>query len=656
MIFSFSRQFVRQNVAGFAALVVLLFAYTALSAVYLNQRTAISNIDFWYHISLGVTLRWGDPATLVNGLYPLGYPFLLDAATRLGIDALRFGQFLSWSGGLLLLASAFSLVYLLTRNLVFAIAGTVLLLLNLQFLTYATIEGNDMLAAGLQAASAVALWYATTRGPETFSKPFLVIHGILLGLAYLTRYTGLLLLPISLVFLVVLYRPSPRNLLGALALALGAFVLTASVQLIPSWIVYKNLFYNEQAKNVWFGIYGQLDWVNNWGKVPDSIGLTQVIAMDPARFFQHWLLQLRSAFVSDQLWQQPFHLAWLMALPVLTLSRQLSSSRRLLLLMLILIPFGFTALAWLAPRFLLLSLWTEAILIAWLAFWLNDLIPWDKRIGVGMAGGGLLLAAIFVQWGPASNWLFAPPMTRPREVNQFLRLVGMTDAGQVATNDPYLHAVDVPLRTRYEQIYWVNSNPTQVEDLFFHPVMDSWRYLVVDYQNGFGEYGAIRHGLREAKSLLVPLAFSDQRDIFCITPCTSDEETNLHLTFDNGMQLVDFRWHKLDRERALTLTWQADHALNRSYKVSVRVLNTSGTEMVQIDNIPQLWTFPTTAWSPQTPVVDFYSWSTDDSCEACTLSLMVYDEATLAPVLATTEDGSQLGPLIDLGSLSESRR
>ena len=137
-------------------------------------------------------------------------------------------------------------------------------------------------------------------------------------------------------------------------------------------------------------------------------------------------------------------------------------------------------------------------------------------------------------------------------------------------------------------------------------------------------------------------------------PCYSHEVESFSLVFDNGMQLMGYRWHRTARGASLYLYWQTENELTLSYKVSIRVVNASGQEIVQIDNIPQLWTFPTTAWPPNTQVIDFYSWKMENTCEGCKVSLLVYDENSLTPSLATTESGQRIGPLIDLYHLPDS--
>lgn len=634
-----------------AALGGVLLAYTVLVAVYLAPRPVIANLDFWYHLSLGYQLQWDQPPTLVNGLYPLGYPFLLSAVSQAGIDALRFGQVLSWGGGLLALAAAFLLLYQLTRTVIFPVAGTVLLLLNAQFFTYVTYEGNDMLAAGLQAAAVAALWYGTREDGRLFSRPLLALHGILLGFSYLTRYTALIFLPISLVYLLIAFRQTRGEMVKAVGVVALAFGLTTAVQWGPSWLVHRDFFYNEQAKNVWFGIYGEQDWVNNWGKVPDTISLRDVIGLDPARFFEHWLAEMGAGVVSMRLWPLPFHVGWILAIGVLVLGRQPVWPRRLLLLMVLILPLGVTALAWLAPRFLLVSLWMQGVLIVWLVYRVWDVIWPENRRGIRIVGWGMVLAAILLQWRPAADLFAQQPITRSEEVNHFLRLAGMERAEQVATNDPYLHVTDEAARSRYDQVYFGMPNPESVEAFLTFLATQEWNYLVLDFQHGFGGYGALRDGLRQAKSVLVPLELSDGRDIYCVVPCFAGGAEPIQLTFPNGMVLVGYRRQASGDEGAVYLYWKSETAVAESYKVSVRVWDGAGRDVVQLDHVPQLWTFPTTAWRPGEVVVDFYQWRLAEACDDCVVALVVYDEASQEALLAMTGDGQEVGPVIPLWAL-----
>lgn len=632
-------------------LLAIIALHSAITLFRLYGQDAIHNLDFWYHVALGERLAWHDPATFINGLYPAGYPFLLRLGLGAGLDVLRVGQFLSWSGSLLALIAGFFLIFALTRRANLAAAGMLLLLLNGHFHTFATTEGNDMLAAGLQALGIAALWYGVEPHGGRRAGRLLALSGLSLGAAYMARYTALILLPVAVVTVILHYRSDLRDTGKALALLLVPFLLATVVQWFPSWLIYGNPLYNHQAKNVWFGIYGASDWVKNWNNVPDDIRLTAVVTLDPARFARHWLQQIRLVFEPTLLWPRLLHILWLLALPAYLLYRRHRVATRLLVLMVAIVPLFVTALAWLQPRFLLLTLWVQAVLIAWLFSRLTNVsrhTSWRRDV---LAAGLLALLAIGLQARKVSDRLAAPSLTHPREVNAFLRQAGMQDAARAATNDPYLHATDEDRRTRYAQTHVVRANPATVSDLLDSPAAATWQYLVMDYTQGFGDYVSLRGPLRQARSQVAPLQLSEQRDIFCILPCHAAAATTVDLQFANGMTLTGYHLTGSPDAGGVYLYWQTASSLSRSYKVSVRIQDAQGADIWQLDGVPQQWTYATSLWQPQQPIVDFYAWRLEDSCAACNLAIVVYDEYTLEPVMARTASGVQAGPVIALGAL-----
>ena len=239
------------------------------------------------------------------------------------------------------------------------------------------------------------------------------------------------------------------------------------------------------------------------------------------------------------------------------------------------------------------------------------------------------------------------------EVNHFLRMALMQEPSRVATNDPLLHATDIPARTRYQQAYFANPNPATVEELFAAPAAATWDYLVMDYNVPFGDYSHLREEFRNDKQRLVPLSLSESRDIFCVVPCHADGAISARLAFDNGMVLTGLQGKVTAKEGTLFLYWLADRQMPDSYKVSVRLIDSNDEPRMQSDTVPQLWSYPTPQWPPDQLVVDFYRWTLEAECVDCTLALLVYHEASLAPVLATDERGDSVGPLIPLGRLSD---
>jgi hypothetical protein len=667
------------------ALAAVLLIYTAIVAAWAIPHDVVTNLDFWYHVEIGRRLSLAEPVTLAHGYYPWGYPGLLRLALAAGIDTLRAAQALSWLGGALSLAGAFALACKLTGRTSLALAATLVLATNVNFAAFAAQEGNDALAAGLQIVALAVVWGEGAVGAGRAPRPYLVA-GALLGLAYLTRYTALTLLPV--VLLDALWRGVGRA--GKLRLAaalLGAFVLAAAPQLVPSLIARGNPFYNLQAKNVWFAIYGGYDWVNRWTDVPDTITLGQVIALDPPRFFTHWAGTAWDFLATFWLWPLPLHLAWLGGLAAVALDRGREPARRVLLPLAVLVPGLALALAWLGPRFLLAPLALQAVAIAALADGslrlinrrgrrargeISELLPPQQQnmnplralrsLRLNPAALVILLLLLCAAPGlPALQaWLAAPVDHGPHETVALLRAAGMVDESEVLTNDPWLHLTDRPERTRFMQAWFIVTNPPDLADLLdasrassrwrYPAYLDPpaqppvWHYLVMNYAAGFGGYHLLREAALHDKTLLVPLAVSDTATVFCIQPCNVAGTQATDLRFANGMQLTGYR---VFAERGVYLYWRIGARLERSYKISVRAVTPDGQTAVQVDGVPQAWTYPTTEWSPGVVIPDFYDLGGASPCRgACHLTLVVYAEDTGEPVPA---EGGRV--LVDLGPL-----
>jgi hypothetical protein len=629
-------------------LLLCIAIYTLLVTTYLRPRNGIANLDFWYHIELGQRLNWREPTTLSDGLYPLGYPYLLRIAVEKGVDALRFGQFLSWLGGLFCLVACFGLIYDITHRASVAVAGVLLLIFNLNFLTHAVFEGNDLLAAGLQVLALWLLWLTASNKAQSHDLLFAFVGGIVLGLAYLMRYTSLILFPCAVLYL--LWRGRRPRKVAAVGLLAAGFVLTTLVQLVPSALAYHQPFHNLQAKNVWFGIYGQGDYVRNWGTVPDTISLTEVIKLNPRLFLRHWWDQFAQIIVPLRLWPPVLHVTWLLGVVAILVDKRMHPANRLLIVLALYLPIALTAMAWLTPRFLLVSLVLEALVIALLIDRATTIVPGRARLPVILA----LVIILSLAGRPAlTRWLQTPIDDRARLVNTFLRDIGMQDPGQVATNDPYLHATDLPERMRYDQSYFAVARPHSVAELLSHPAAADWGYLVLDFDRGFGDYSVFRPADPEVMARTVPLRLDESSAIYCIQPCFGGVVPD-RVAFDNGMRLQGHSLQKSDRGLALILYWETDKMIDQTYKVSVRLLDGAGKLISQVDNVPQLWTRPTTTWKTGEVVSDFYYLPFDSHPPSdYRIALLVYQDPSQLPVSGHDEMRGQSGLLIDLPTVAQ---
>jgi hypothetical protein len=629
-------------------LAVVGIVYSTLLAIYLAPRDTIQNLDFWTWVDLGQRLNGTNLETWVNGLYPLGYPLLLRVAIDHGLDSLRTSQWLSWLGGLLCLVAVAGIAYHATRRAIIALLSVTLLVVNVQFLSNAASEGTDMLTAGLQLLSLYLLWICTPRQSVRQSNLLICGAGFALGLAYLVRYTALLILPGAVLYCLWIGANRKQAVLNAV-LMVGTYLLAASPQIAASTVVAHQPFYNWQAKNVWFGLYGQGDWVNNWSSMSDTVSLLEVMAIDPAYFVEHWWTQFASAFYALLLWTPVLQVAWLAGVVAVVGERRWQPARRMLLVLTMLLPIVVTSMAWLSSRFLLVTLALQAVVIVLLAERLAGRLPLSKQLQTVALTVGLMAVVAAGQLIPLAQWLGAPANTHPLAINSFLRSAGMSDPTEVATNDPSLHAADLPARTRYAQTYAVAAAPQTLAELLKNPAASEWRFLVMDYKNGFGDYHAIRQAALNAKSQLAPIYINKTQIIFCVAPCALGNTVRDDITFDNGMRLLGHRAQEGDGQLTLYLYWQVGRTPDRSYKVSARVLDGSGAIFLQVDNVPQLWTYPTNVWTAHETIVDFYDLRTDSRLPSdYQLALVVYDDQSLKPASALTTDGKPIGAVVSL--------
>lgn len=203
----------------------------------------------------------------------------------------------------------------------------------------------------------------------------------------------------------------------------------------------------------------------------------------------------------------------------------------------------------------------------------------------------------------------------------------------------------MPSRTRYAQTYAIAPRPVNPDQLLGNRVAAGWKYLVLNYGDGFGDYHAIQEPALHAKEQLVPLSIDKTTAIYCIYPCPPQGTITDNLRFDNGITLTGHLLRQDQNHLLLFLYWKTDKALDRSYKVSLRLLDQAGTIVYQSDNIPQLWTYPTQAWLPDRTIPNFYNLDlTSKLAQPGTyrLALVLYDEQTVKPAFPRVNQANHL--------------
>jgi hypothetical protein len=511
---------------GFSApFLVAAAAYLAVVLPHVWSWDVATNVDFWHFTAIGLHLDPTRPETVGDGYYPVGLPAILRLAIDRGVDPLRVGQALSVLGGLCLLFGAMALTWDLSRERWPVAFTAALLLLHGTFLTYATQEGTDMPSAGLQLVSLACLWFALKPARERSGVYLAAAAGLAGGAAYLVRYTALIPVAIGFGVLLASLPRTRRRGLVVLAAYVAGFLVASAPQTVSSLLAHHQPFYTIQAKNVWWYIYGEGNWLGTFGKVPDDIPLFQVIALDPRRFVEHWFGQIAQFFLFDPLWfhlQWPsvFNIVWLIGLLAFLVGRRVSIRHRALLALCLLGGPVAIGMASVMQRFLLPTLALQAVLISWLIWRLAFRLPLPRLTAMSGAFFVLILLDQMNLVRGVERWIQAPRVSNPVAVTRILRAAGMRDPGEVVTNDPFLHAVDLPGRDQYFGFPFIPLEPASLDELLSQPAAAHWRFLVINPLNITpGDYGAVFREAEAGDPRLMPLPTVQPYAIYCLRPC-----------------------------------------------------------------------------------------------------------------------------------------
>lgn len=113
-------------------------------------------------------------------------------------------------------------------------------------------------------------------------------------------------------------------------------------------------------------------------------------------------------------------------------------------------------------------------------------------------------------------------------------------------------------------------------------------------------------------------------------------------TFEGGLRLLGYDAHWDGRALNVTFYWQTAQAVPADYTLFLHVLNTAGEQVGQADGPPLDGDWPTSAWLPGQAVADtrVVTLPADLAGEGCVLRLGWYDPATGARLAAFQPDGT----------------
>ena len=220
----------------------------------------------------------------VDGLYPFGYPLFLRGLFFFTKDYLLAAKILSLVSSFMILYCVAKITAVLFTNRA-GILSQLVLFVSPVFFKYSFLEGTDIPSVAL---FFISLWFVLKEGDERGSKN-LVLSGLFMGFAYLIRYTNMLFAILIVLWLMFSGRNMKSNLRQTVVF-LSCFLLGSSPQLIASVIKTGNPFYNTQIQNIYFGVYGQKDWISHFGSYNGT--LIQLLKEDFPGFIRHTIHEL----------------------------------------------------------------------------------------------------------------------------------------------------------------------------------------------------------------------------------------------------------------------------------------------------------------------------------------------------------------------------
>jgi hypothetical protein len=578
-------------------LILLAFAglYVVLVVVCFPLDDIQRHPDSAHHFSIARQYALTDPHMFSHGFYPGGYPaYLRLSLQRLDLHPLLAGKLLSAMCGLFSLL----LVISMTRRLggrSAAIWAGLALMSNEFFVGASSMEGTDSPAALFQLLALFLL--IGNPQPGDISKTRAAGTGMLMGLGYLFRFTSLILVPFFGLF--IASQSSERR--TAYIFLLG-FALTALPQLLSSALVTGNPFHNEQVHNVWFALHGNMNWRQFWDLMPDDMSLWDVMTADPKRFFNNWIAGFTSFFWRGTGWPS---FVPLVAVPYV-FKRTMRIGYRLLLVSTILAPVIVTSIAFCTDRLGLVSILGLSVGVGLL---LGDILPFTRVRPASTVRSLVPVVFLILLVLMIGSWravLLSRSRPRQHAVDELVRGLGIQRVETVATNLTGMFHTEDKWMTPYSWVGDPRGARSIPELLDGREEKDDWQFVVLDYHRFYGRFLPLKREVERGGSELVPLISQDSLGVYLVRPKGIGAALADSISFSAGPILLAHTWI-WDRDRIpIYLFWTTPDSLHNDYMIHVTLRGADGSVLCSHQCEPEMDTYPTTRWQPNTVIADFH--------------------------------------------------
>jgi hypothetical protein len=569
--------------------------YVVLAVVCFPLDDIQRHPDSAHHFSIARQYALTDPHMFSHGFYPGGYPaFLRLSLQQFELHPLMAGKLLSALCGFLGLL----LVVSMTRKLgggAAAVWAGLALMSNGFFVGASGMEGTDSPAALFQ----LLALYVLIRDPQRsgMSKTHAASAGMLMGIGYLFRFTALILVPFFGLF--IASQSSERR--TAYIFLLG-FVLTAFPQLVSSAVVTGNPFHNEQVHNVWFALHGNMNWRQFWDLMPDDTSLWDVMTADPKRFFNNWIAGFTSFFWRGTGWPS---FVPLVAVPYV-LKRTMRMGHRLLLVSTILAPVIVTSIAFCTDRLGLVSILGLSVGVGLL---LGDILPFIRVRPASTVRSLVPVVFLILLVLMIGSWRAVLLNRNPPQhhaVDDRVRNLGIQRVETVATNLTGMFDTESRWMTPYSWVGDPRGARSISELLDGREEKDDWQFVVLDYHRFYGRFLALKREAERGGNELVPLISEDSLGVYMVRPRGIGTAPVDSIAFSDGPILLAHTWI-WDRDHIpIYLFWTTPDSLPNDCVIHVTLRRADGSVLCSHQSEPEMGTYPTTRWQPNTIIADLH--------------------------------------------------